>query len=87
MTTEDGRGRGFGFVSFEDHEAAAKVSCLMIVKVSVSLLHEVFGLLSNPRSCCQMFSFSSLLFSLKFCSLLFFAVYILFRVGCGRVEW
>lgn len=24
MTNEDGRGRGFGFVSFEDHEAAAK---------------------------------------------------------------
>ena len=28
MTTEDGRGRGFGFVSFEDHEAAAKVNSL-----------------------------------------------------------
>ena len=25
MTSDDGRVRGFGFVSFEDHEAAAKV--------------------------------------------------------------
>ncbi len=25
MTMDDGKAKGFGFVSFEDHEAAAKV--------------------------------------------------------------
>ena len=44
MTTEDGRGRGFGFVSFEDHEAAAKVcqvSSVWAIKRARRLLDQV----------------------------------------------
>jgi len=32
MTDDSGKCRGFGFVGFEDHESAQKVSCSNITK-------------------------------------------------------
>ena len=47
MVDETGKGRGFGFVSFETHDAAAKVSCKRLVLVSGLIVNCVLPRLSK----------------------------------------
>ena len=41
MTSDDSRSRGFGFVSFEDHEAAQKVNYVSLF-IYISKSHMMF---------------------------------------------
>ena len=47
MTDETGKGRGFGFVSFETHDTAAKVSVERVVLVDGLIVNCVLSRLSK----------------------------------------
>ena len=53
MKDETGKGRGFGFVSFENHESAARVSiCYLYELICIVSFRVVLFLINAPQSLC-----------------------------------